>query len=113
VEGEHVSASAIAAEPDGLAIVHEYAAIVARGIAGLANILDPEVVVVSGGLVDVGDILLDPIRNAFAGHLEGGPHRPEVPIVAAALGSAAGVVGAAVMARGAVVPGPDRMGEGA
>ena len=49
---------------------------VALGFAGLANILDPEIIVVSGGLVELGDVLLDPLRAAFAGHLEGAAHRP-------------------------------------
>ena len=59
---------------------------VALGLIGLVNILDSELVVVSGGLVNLGDVLLDPIRGAFAGHLEGSAHRPPVPIVAAELG---------------------------
>ena len=63
------------------------------------NILDSEIVVVSGGLIRLGDLLLDPIREAFRGHLEGAQHRPEVPIVAASLGDDAGLVGAAVLAR--------------
>jgi hypothetical protein len=39
--------------------------------------------------VDLGDLLLDPMRTSFAGHLEG-RHRPLVPIVPAALGGGAG-----------------------
>jgi glucokinase len=54
---------------------------------------------VSGGLVELGDVLLKPLREAFGAHLEGAPYRPEVPIVAAALGEQAGVVGAAALAR--------------
>ena len=43
---------------------------------------------VSGGLVELGDLLLAPLRDAFGAHLEGAPYRPEVPIVPAALGAA-------------------------
>ena len=71
---------------------------IALGLAGLANILDPAVIVVSGGLVDLGDLLLDPVREAFGDRLEGAAHRPPVPIVPAELGDQAGVVGAAVLA---------------
>ncbi len=53
----------------------------------------------SGGLVELGDVLLTPLRDAFAGHLEGAEYRPDVPVVAAALGQRAGVVGAAALAR--------------
>jgi glucokinase len=77
----------------------EYAGHVAVGLVGLANILDPALIVVSGGLIDLADVLLDPVRAAFGGRLEGAAYRPEVPIVPAALGRHAGVIGAAVLAR--------------
>lgn len=99
VTGLAVGESAAAGERDGLDLLAEYARDVALGFAGLANILDPELIVVSGGLVELGDLLLDPLRDAFGAHLEGAPYRPEVPIVAAALGERAGVVGAAALAR--------------
>ncbi|HEY3670467.1 MAG TPA: ROK family protein [Acidimicrobiia bacterium] len=84
---------------DALAIVEEYAGRVAVGLVGLVNIFDPELIVVSGGLVELDDVLLAPMRAAFDGRIEGAAHRPEVPIVAAELGEQAGVVGAAVLAR--------------
>ncbi|MCJ7438688.1 MAG: ROK family protein [Acidimicrobiia bacterium] len=99
VRGEHAGESAAAGEADGIAILGEFAEVVALGFAGLANIVDPELIVVSGGLVELGDVLLDPLRAAFLGHLEGSAHRPPVPIVAAELGDASGMVGAAALAR--------------
>ncbi len=77
----------------------EYARQVAVGLVGLVNILDPEMVVISGGLIDLDDVLLTPLRAAFAVRIEGAAHRPEVPIVPAELGGHAGVIGAAVLAR--------------
>ena len=99
VTGVEVGESAAAGEADGRSILEAYARQVALGFAGLTNILDPELIVVSGGLVELGDVLLKPLREAFGAHLEGAPYRPEVPIVAAALGERAGVVGAATRAR--------------
>jgi glucokinase len=99
VNGQHVGESARAGEADGLAILTEYAEVVAVGFAGLANILDPALIVVSGGLVELGDLLMEPLRAAFAAHVEGARHRPDVPIVPAELGDRAGVVGGAVLAR--------------
>jgi glucokinase len=84
---------------DAIAIVEEYARRVANGLVGLVNIFDPERVVVSGGLVELDDVLLAPLRRAFDGRIEGAAHRPAVPILAAELGGRAGVVGAAVLAR--------------
>ncbi|HSO97072.1 MAG TPA: ROK family protein [Acidimicrobiia bacterium] len=99
VTGLAVGAAAAAGDAVALDLLATYAREVALGFAGLANILDPELIVVSGGLVQLGDLLLDPLRDAFESHLEGAPYRPEVPIVAAALGDRAGVVGAAALAR--------------
>jgi glucokinase len=99
IEGSHVGAAAREGAPDAVAVVDEYARNVGIGLVGLVNILDPELVVVSGGLVDLGDILLAPLREEFTGHLEGAAFRPPVPIVASELGERAGVIGAAVLAR--------------
>ena len=99
VTGLHVGEAATDGASDALAILDQYADYVALGFAGLTNILDPEIIVVSGGLVDLGDVLLGPVRDRFHAHLEGAQHRPPVPIVAAALGDHAGVIGAAVLAR--------------
>jgi glucokinase len=84
---------------DAVAVLEEYARRVGIGLVGLVNIFDPEKVVVSGGLVELGEVLLQPLRAAFDGRIEGAAHRPAVPVVAAELGGRAGVVGAAVLAR--------------
>jgi glucokinase len=99
VTGVHVGDSAQAGEADGRALVDEYAEVVAVGLAGLANILDPERIVISGGLVELGDTLLTPVREAFARRIEGAEYRPRIEIVPAELGEQAGVIGAAARAR--------------
>lgn len=99
VLGTHVTEAGRAGAPDALALIDCYAAAVAVGLVGLANILDPEIIVVSGGLVEEGDLLLGPVRAAFDGHLEGAQYRPTPKIVAAGLGGRAGTIGAAAMAR--------------
>jgi glucokinase len=99
VTGVHVGDSAEAGEPDGRALLDEYAELVAVGLAGLANILDPERIVISGGLVELGNTLLTPVRDAFTRRIEGVEYRPRIDIVPAALGEQAGVIGAAARAR--------------
>ncbi len=69
-----------------------------QGIAGLVNVLDPQVVVVGGGAILAGDLLLEPARAAFVDAVEAPEFRPSVPIVAAELGNDAGAVGAAALA---------------
>jgi glucokinase len=70
-----------------------------RGIADLAAIIDPSVVVVGGGVSEAGDLLLAPAREMFAATLTGRGFRPAAPIRLAALGQDAGLVGAADLAR--------------
>jgi glucokinase len=69
-----------------------------EGMAGLVNVLDPDVVVVGGGAVEAGELLLGPAREAFDRSIEGAGHRPPVPVIAALMGNEAGAVGAAMLA---------------
>ncbi len=96
VTGEHVSAAAHGGDPEALAVVDRYAYQVAIGLVGLANIFDPELIAIAGGLVNDGDLYLRPIRAHFLGHIEGAAYRPAPAIVPAALGERAGVIGAAL-----------------
>jgi len=70
-----------------------------RGLADLASIFDPGVVVIGGGLSEAGDLLMEPARSSFRRQLSGRGHRPEMEIRLAALGNAAGMSGAADLAR--------------
>ena len=72
---------------------------IGEGCATIAAVLDPEIFVVGGGVIDAGDLLLDSARESLASHLSAKGHRPTVPIVAAAMGNDAGIVGAAALAR--------------
>ena len=98
VRGEHVTAAAREGEPEALAVVEHFGWWVALGLANLVNVLDPAVVVIGGGLVAEGELLLEPTRRAFRGHVLASDHRPEVAIRAAALGEQAGAFGAALIA---------------
>jgi glucokinase len=99
ITGHEIRLAALAGEADGLAILAEHAWAVALGLGGLINILDPEVVVISGGLVDLGELLLGPLRAVLPEYVEGAAHRAVPPVLAAALGEHAGAVGAAALAR--------------
>jgi glucokinase len=69
-----------------------------EGIAGLVNVLDPQAVIVGGGVAEIGEPLLSPARRAFVEAVEAPEHRPDVPLVPAELGNRAGAVGAALLA---------------
>ncbi|WP_285242701.1 ROK family protein [Pseudarthrobacter sp. fls2-241-R2A-127] len=89
---------ALAAAGDAAAAKAILAAATAAGqaVGGLANILDPEIVVVSGGLSDAGPSWWEPMRVALEAELL--PALAGLPVVPAALGNAAAMVGAARLA---------------
>jgi glucokinase len=99
ITGEAVTTAA----QEGDAAALECFAIIGRwfgqGLADLAAVLDPGRFVIGGGVIDAGELLLAPAREAFIAALTGGRHRPHAEIVAAELGPAAGLVGAADLAR--------------
>lgn len=70
------------------------------GLANLVASLDPALLVVGGGVSAAGRLLLDPARAALARSLVGADDRVVPPLVPAALGPQAGLVGAALLARG-------------
>ena len=67
------------------------------GMTSLVNALNPEVLVVGGGLVAAGDLLLDPAREVVAERALV-PARDQVRIVAARFGDESGMLGAASLA---------------
>jgi glucokinase len=70
----------------------------------LSAILDPEIVVIGGGVSQAGDLLLEPIREACRKYAPAGGFRPELAIVTAEFVNDAGVVGAADLARVSLGP---------
>jgi glucokinase len=68
-------------------------------MADLAQSLDPEILVVGGGVVDAGDLLMTPTRNTYRDQLKQRGRFPVADVVAAETGNTAGVVGAADLAR--------------
>jgi glucokinase len=104
VKGEHVTAAAAEGDSGGIKVFQQFAWWVALGVANLVNILDPEVVVIGGGLVEAGDLLLEPVRAAFTDLVLASDHRPAVRIVRATLGERAGGIGAALLAAARVTP---------
>lgn len=69
------------------------------GIATLSVILDPECVVIGGGVIDAGEILLQPTRDALHRYMPFAGKHPYPEIIAAQLGNEAGLVGVADLAR--------------
>jgi glucokinase len=98
VTGRLVTEAAKQGDDAARRILSEAGRRLGEGIAGLVNVLDPQIVVVGGGAIVAGDLLLDPARASFQEAVEGPDYRPTVPLVPAELGNDAGAVGAAALA---------------
>lgn len=83
---------------DAFAVVGEWLGV---GLANLVAAFDPDRIVIGGGVSAAGELLLEPARTTLARSLVGAEHRVVPQVVAAQLGPAAGMVGAARMARAA------------
>lgn len=76
-----------------LHVISHAAAAAGQAVGGLINILDPAVVVVSGGLADAGDLWWSGMEAALRAELLA--PLASVPVVRASLGNNAAIVGAA------------------
>jgi len=99
VRGEDVTRAARRGDQGALGVMDELGWWIALGLTNLTAVLDPERIVLGGGLGEAEEMLLAPTRRAFAHLVEGAGARPDIEIVVAELGERAGAVGAAMVAR--------------
>jgi glucokinase len=99
ITGSMVTQAAMEGDPAAAGLLAEIGHWLGQGVADLADVLDPAVVVVGGGVSEAGDLLLDPARRAYLAALTAAPHRPHLRMRVAELGNDAGLIGAADLAR--------------
>ena len=99
IDGPAVTAAAKAGDPIAIAAFQEIGRWLGNGMADLVQVLDPEMIVVGGGVIEAGELLLRPAREACAAALPQRGRLPYAEIRAAEMGPYAGVVGAADLAR--------------
>ena len=97
--GQAITDAAREGDAVALAAFQTTAQYLGAGIASLAVLLDPSCVVIGGGVVDAGEILLAPTREAMKRYMPFAGKHPYPEIVAAELGNEAGLVGVADLAR--------------
>lgn len=97
--GNEVYQAITESDPGTIRLLNDLGENIGKAVASLAAILDPQILVVGGGLSVAGELLLKPVRDAYLNHLPARGYRPEMKIVSAALINDAGVVGAADLAR--------------
>lgn len=96
LNGKNIFAAAKTGDAPAKELIDRYTFYVAEGITNLVNILEPEAVILGGGLSSEGDYLLNPIkeylkRDVFCKYVA----LPQLKI--AQLGNDAGIVGAAFL----------------
>lgn len=95
--GHHLAPAAVAGDAAAEKALHDAGWWLARGLANLLVALDPDVVVIGGW--GAGTELVSIATDQIDGLIEGSGHRKPTPIVPARFGPAAGLIGAAELAR--------------
>jgi glucokinase len=97
--GRRVAAAARDGDPVACAAVGDLARRLGEGLSLVADVFDPELVVIGGGVSGSATLYLDDAREHYAAAVTGAGRRPLARIRTAQLGEAAAVVGAAQLAR--------------
>jgi glucokinase len=97
IDGKAVTDAALLGDATARAVFELIGFRLGVALTSFANIFEPEVFVIGGGVIAAGDLLLDPARRELEARAL--PPMKCIPVVAAELGSDAGMIGAAAMAR--------------
>jgi glucokinase len=97
--GHQVYEAILQGDAGALRLLSELGTWLGEAVASLTAVLDPEVLVIGGGVSAAGELLLDPIRKAYLANLPARGFRPELKIKAAEFDNDAGVMGAADLVR--------------
>ncbi len=99
IDGPLVTQAAREGDPAARQAFAEVGRWLGSGMADIVQLLDVEIVVIGGGVIEAGELLLAPARAEFVDQLAARSSLPVAPVVAAQMGNLAGVVGAADLAR--------------
>ncbi|MFI1461607.1 ROK family protein [Nocardia carnea] len=103
--GRRVAGAAQDGDPLALRVMADFARWLGLGLAFVGDIFDPDLVVVAGGVSSSAPLFLDEAREEYAASVTGHGHRPLARIRTTQLGEAAGMIGAAELARTALIAG--------
>ena len=99
VSSERVAQLVLKNDEEAMKVLEHFSDWLAMGLANLVNILDPQSVVLGGGITQLGDHLLDPVRKSFGRLTPERSLRSQDLIVLAEFGNKAGAIGAALLAK--------------
>src|SRR5665647_1116852 len=98
LSGPDVTRAAVEGDPAAVELLADLGTWIGEGVASVAAILDPALIVLGGGVSEAGALLIDPALAAYRRQLTGRGHRPEARFALASLGNDAGMIGAADLA---------------
>jgi len=98
INAQDVSAAALVGDKMACVIIGEVGRYLGMAIANLINLLNVQMVVLGGGVIEAGEVLLKPTIEEVKRHALSPPY-DDCRIVASSLGSAAGVIGSSLLAR--------------
>lgn len=96
--GRRVAGAARDGDPLARRAMAELARWLGEGLALVADVYDPEVIVIGGGVSASAPLFLDDARETYLRAMTGDRHRPHARIRTAQLGDEAAIVGAAALA---------------
>ncbi|HAM44486.1 MAG TPA: glucokinase [Propionibacteriaceae bacterium] len=100
ITGAQVTAAARQGDGHALSLLRQFGRYLGLGIATLSAVIDPELVVIGGGITSAaGEFILPTAKEQFLENLSGRGHRGELEIRTARLANNAGIIGAADSAR--------------
>ncbi len=97
IDGKVVTEAALGGDATARGVFDLVGSRLGVALTSFANIFEPEVFVIGGGVIAAGDMLLEPARRVLSERAL--PPMKRIPVVAAELGADAGMIGAAAMAR--------------
>jgi glucokinase len=97
--GRRVAGAAQDGDPLAVLVMADFARWLGLGLAFVSDIFDPDLVVIAGGVSSSAPLFLDEAREEYARAITGAGHRPLARIRTTHLGEAAGMIGAAELAR--------------
>jgi len=98
IDGEMVSKMMEEGDPEAANVFAEFAGYVALGLANLILLFDPEVIVIGGGLAQLGEELTGLVKADLSERFPAASRDRSVEILSAPLGAEAGALGAALLA---------------
>jgi glucokinase len=96
IDGRLVTDAAVDGDAAAIEVFRKVGSHLGVALASYANIFEPDLIVIGGGVIAAGDLLLEPARAQLRDRALAPMN--ETPVVAAGLGPDAGMIGAAEMA---------------